>query len=61
MITGIKSTRILANGGIMAGTVCIKDNKIVTVSAEPCEVDTLIDVGDKYVSELMRKEGSRAK
>ena len=50
MITGIKSTRILANGGIMAGTVCIKDNKIVTVSAEPCEVDTLIDVGDKYVS-----------
>lgn len=50
MTTGIRSTRILANGGVMTGTVCIKDDKIIAVADADCSVDTLIDVGDKYVS-----------
>jgi N-acetylglucosamine-6-phosphate deacetylase len=49
-MTGIKSTRIIANGKIISGTVCFENGKIVSVSDSPEKPDQLIDVGDSYVS-----------
>ena len=49
-MTGIKSTRVIANGKIFPATVCFENGKIIAVSESDEKLDRLIDVGDSYVS-----------
>ena len=49
-MTGIKSTRVIADGNIFPATVYFEDGKIVAVSEEDVKPEQLIDVGDSYVS-----------
>ncbi len=50
MTTGIKSTRVLFPDGVAEGCVILEGDKIVYAGKEVKPCDTLLDMGDRYVS-----------